>query len=68
MLAQVGSSWRRVGSSWLQMASSCFDVASNGPQGGLRVDFGGKLEVPKRENSFKNKCIFNIFQIASCGL
>ena len=68
MLVQVGSSWPHVDSSWLQLASSCLNFASNWPQVGLRVNFGGKLELPKPENSFKNQWFFTIFQIASCVL
>ena len=29
-------------------------------------DFEGKLELPKREKSFKNQRFFKIFEIASC--
>ena len=64
----VGSSWPHVDSSWLQLVSNCLHFVSNWPQLGLRVNFGGKLELPKPENSFKNKWFFTIFQIASCVL
>ena len=36
-------------------------VASNWPQVGLRVNFGGKLKLPKPENSFRNYLFFYIF-------
>ena len=54
MLAQVGSNWNFV----RKMIEFCSKID----------DFEGKLELPKRENNFKNQWIFTILQIASCVL
>ena len=52
MLAQVGSNWNYV----RKMIEFWSKID----------DFEGKLELPKRENCFKNQWFFKIFQIDSC--